>query len=132
MRLIADVTPEILKFKYRSVGNFVKYIVLAYSRILDRHFKRCNMTKRFDKQLVRHTVTIMFQVRVYSLRDEAKALVWKGNCGTISRSIFLVWKRNYGTSKHYSLCGSGILDLKVTQYSMCGSGAAELNVAVYS
>ena len=27
------------------------------------------------------------------------------------RSIFRVWKWNYGTSKHYFLCGSGIADL---------------------
>ena len=81
-----------------------------------------------DKCLVRHTVTIhihlMFKVRVYYLcgigpvceggtaRREAKALVWKRNCSTPGRSIFLVWKWNYGTSKHYSLCGSGIADLK--------------------
>ena len=57
---------------------------------------------------------------------EAKALVWKPNLGTSSHSLFIVRERNYGTSKHYSLCGSGISDLKVTQYSMCGSGNANL------
>ena len=61
---------------------------------------------------------------------EAKALVWKWNCGTSSRSIILVWKRNYETSKHYSFCGSGMSDLKVTQYSVCGSGTAELKDSV--
>ena len=75
----------------------------------------------------------MFQVIVYSLCRsgtaelrhinpvseggiagiEAKALVWKWNCGTSNRIIFLMWKRNYWTFKHYSLCGSGMSDLKV-------------------
>ena len=48
---------------------------------------------------------------------ETKALVWKWNCGTSSRSIFLVWKRNYETTKHYSSCRSGISYLKFTQHS---------------
>ena len=63
---------------------------------------------------------------------ESKARVWKRNCRTSSRSTFLVWKLNYGTSKHYSLCGRGIADIKVTQYSMCVRGTAELKVSVYS
>ena len=93
----------------------------------------------------------MFQVTVYSLCGigtaefqvtkksvceggiaglEAKALVRMWNSGTSSRSTFLMWKRNYGTSKHYSLSGSGMSDLKVTQHSMCGSGTAGLKVSV--
>ena len=61
---------------------------------------------------------------------EAKALVWKWNCGTSSRSIFLVWKRNYGTSKYYFVCGSGLSDLKFTHISLCRSGTADLKVSV--
>ena len=57
---------------------------------------------------------------------EAKA--W--NCETSSRSIFLVWKRNYGTAKHYSLFGSEMSDHKLIQHSMYGSGTAELKVSV--
>ena len=60
---------------------------------------------------------------------------WKRNCWTSSRNILLVWMWNYRTSKYYkyySLCGSGITDLKVTQYSMCGRGTAEHKVSVYS
>ena len=108
--------------------------------------------KMYHKRLLRHTVTTDIHINVsgqsiflvlkrncgYSACEgetadlEAKALVWKRNCGTSSCSILLVRKRNYGTSKHYSLCGSGISDLKVTQYSMCGTGTAELKVSVYS
>ena len=64
-----------------------------------------------------------FQVTVYSLRGsgtllqvtdysvcggrtaelQVKALVRKRNCGTSSRSMFLVWKRNF-QSTVYSLC----------------------------
>ena len=43
---------------------------------------------------------------------DAKALVWKRNSGTSSRSIFLVWKRIYATSKNDSLCGSEFQILK--------------------
>ena len=32
---------------------------------------------------------------------EPKALVWKRNCRTPGLSAFLVWKLNYGNSKHY-------------------------------
>ena len=65
------------------------------------------------------------------LRDlKPKLFVWKWNCRTSSRSIFLVWKRNYGTSKYYSVCGSGVSGLKFTQHSMCRSGTAELKVSV--
>ena len=66
-----------------------------------------------------------FQVTVYSLRGggtselqatdysvcggrtaelQVKALVRKRNCGTSSRSMFLVWKRNFQATV-YSFCG---------------------------
>ena len=60
---------------------------------------------------------------------QVKALVWKQNCGTSSRSIFLVWKRNFKATV-YSFCG--IAELQVTHYSVCGSRTAELQVKVYS
>ena len=52
---------------------------------------------------------------------EAKALVWNVK----SQYIFCV-EAELRTSEHYSLCGSGIPDFKVTQFSMCGRGTAEL------
>ena len=63
---------------------------------------------------------------------EAKALVWKRNCGTSSRSIFF---GGSGTTELPSIipCAEAEFQtLKVTQYSMCGSGIAKLKVSVYS
>ena len=45
-----------------------------------------------------------------------------------SQLKFLLWKRNYGTSKHNSLCKSEISDLNVTQYSICRSGTESLSI----
>ena len=56
------------------------------------------------------------------LRDlKVKALVWKRNCETSSRTNFQVTV--------FSLCGSGIAPFQssqVTHYSVCGTGTAEL------
>ena len=122
-----------------TVSWFSKYVFLAHSRILDRHFKIYNM-KMFDKWLVHHTVKMHIHINVSS---HSRLLVWKRNCRTSSHVIFCVrrwncgtwsqsslWKRNYGTSKHYSLCGSGMSDLKVDQHSMCGSGTVELSFSI--
>ena len=63
------------------------------------------------------------------LRDlKVKALVWKRNCETSSRTKFIVWKRNCVTSKsQYFPCAEAELrHFRVTHYSVCGSGTAEL------
>ena len=90
------------------------------------------------------------------LRDlKVKALVWKRNCETSSRTKFIVWKRNCVTSKsQYFPCAEAELrhfrapksqeaelrnfksqyipcaeaELQAKEYSMCGSGNAELQV----
>ena len=57
---------------------------------------------------------------------EAKALVWKRNCGTSSRSTFIVWTRNYGSSKHYSLCGSPEAEFQILKCHNILCAEAEL------
>ena len=94
----------------------------------------------FDKRLVRHTVTMYIHINISS---QSIFLVWKRNCeysvceGEIVglEAKALVWKCNCGTPK--LLCGSGttelasgsgILDFKVIQYFMSGTGTAEIKV----
>ena len=88
---------------------------------------------------------------------KVKALVWKRNCETSSRTKFIVWKKNCVTSKpQYFPCAEAELrhfrapshtlfcmrkrnfksqyipcaeaELQAKEYSMCGSGTAELQV----
>ena len=60
------------------------------------------------------------------LRDlKVKALVWKRNCETSSRTKFIVWKRNCVTSKsQYFPCAEA--ERQVAGYSLCGGGIAGL------
>ena len=90
-------------------------IFLAYFRILDRHFRKCNM--KTDARLVHHTVTMRIHINDSSHRI---FLVWKQNCRTSNHIIFCVRRRNCGTE------AKALAECQVSVYFLCGSGTTGL------